>query len=135
MKKFSAAVLIYLGLATAALAQQAVVVPATMASVAITASTAVTTLLVTGQPSKSIYITNWNIVAAGATSVQFIAGTGSTCGTNSVNLTGNYSLTAQIGLVVGIGNGAVLVAPQGDSVCIINSAAVSIPGSLAYAVF
>lgn len=130
-----AAILFYLGLATAALAQQSVVVPATMFSVPINISTATTTLIVTGVSGKSIYVTQMNIEAAGTGNIQYIAGTGATCGTNTVNLTGTYTFTPQTGLSVGIGNGAIWPLPSGFSLCAVTSAAVGMQGSLSYAIF
>lgn len=135
MKKLVAVLLSYLWLASTALAQQSVVVPATMASVAINISTATTTRLVPGISGKSIYVTNWNAIAGGTGNITFEYGTGATCGTGTTVLTGAYNLTAQVGAVVGIGNGAVLVLPVGTSLCILSSAAVQISGSLAYAIF
>lgn len=135
MRKLSAALLVYFGLASVALAQQAVVVPATMATIPITISTATTTQLITGISGKSIYVTAVDIISAGTGDIQFIAGTGSTCGTNTVNLSGNYNLTAQVGFVKGTGYGAIWVAPQGDSICAVTSAAVAMPGSMGYAIF
>lgn len=135
MNKVLAALLLYLGLASAALAQQSIFVPATMASVPINISTATTTRLVTGITGKSIYVTNWNAISGGTGNITFEYGTGATCGTGTTALTGAYNLTAQVGAVVGIGNGAVLVLPAGTSLCILSSAGVQISGSLAYAIF
>lgn len=116
-------------------AQSSVVVPATMASIPITISTATTTLLVTGVSGKSIYVTAVDVIAAGTGNIQFISGTGSTCGTGTVNITGNYSLIAQVGFTKAAGNGVVWVVGQGLSLCAITSAAVGMPGSLSYAIF
>jgi hypothetical protein len=135
MHKALAALLLFFGLASAALAQQSVVVPATMASVPITVSTATTTRLVIGVSNKSIYVTAVDIIAAGTGNIQFIAGTGATCGTGTVNITGNYSLIAQVGFTKAAGNGAVWVVPQNLSLCVVTSAAVGMPGSLSYAIF
>lgn len=135
MKKLGAAILLYFGLVLAAPAQQSVFVPATMASIAITISTATITLLVTGVTGKSIYVTAVDIIAAGTGNIQFIAGTGATCGSNTVNVTGNYNLTAQVGFTKAAGNGVVWVIPQGASLCATTSAGVGMPGSLSYAIF
>jgi len=135
MKKLSAALLVYFGLACAALAQQSVFVPATTASIPITISTATTTLLVTGVSGKSIYVTAVDVIAAGTGNIQFIAGTGATCGTGTVNITGNYNLIAQVGFTKATGNGVVWVIPQGFSLCAVTSGAVGMPGSLSYAIF
>lgn len=135
MTKAIAALLLFFGLASAALAQQSIFVPATMASVPINISTATTTRLVTGITGKSIYVTQWNAIAGGTGNITLEYGTGTTCGTGTTTLTGAYPLIANVGLVVGIGNGAVLVLPAGTSLCALTSAAVQISGSLAYAIF
>lgn len=119
----------------AARSQQSVFVPATMASAPIAITTATTTLLVTGRAGASIYITAMDVVAAGTGNIQFISGTGATCGTGTANVTGNYNLTAQTGLAKGTGNGALWVIPAGASLCAVTSAAVTMSGSLAYAIF
>lgn len=133
MKKL--ALLLLALLVAPAQAQQSVVVPATQASVAITISTATTTQLIAGISGKSIYVTQVNIIAAGTGNIQFIAGTGATCGTGTVNLSGNYNFTAQVGFVMGNGNGAIWVVPAGFNVCAVTSQAVGMPGSLSYAQF
>lgn len=116
-------------------AQQAVTVPATTASVAVTISTATTTRLIVGATGKSIYITAVDIVAAGTGNIQFIAGTGATCGTGTVNVSGNYNLTAQSGFSKGTGLGVVWVLPATFSLCAVTSQAVGMPGSISYAQF
>lgn len=116
-------------------AQQSVIVPATTASVAITISTATTTRLIVGATGQRIYITAVDVISAGTGNIQFIAGTGATCGTGSSNVTGNYNLTAQVGFTKGTGNGVLWVLPAGDSLCAVTSAAVGMPGSISYAQF
>ena len=111
------------------------VIPLTQASIPITIGTATTTLLVTGKTSQSIYVTAVDIIAAGTGNIQFIAGTGATCGTGTTNVTGNYNLTAQVGFTKGNGSGVLWVVPSGASLCAVTSAAVGMPGSLAYAQF
>lgn len=125
----------FLGFAPAQ-AQQPVVVPATMASIPITISTATTTLLVTNtDTSKSIYVTAVDVIAAGTGNIQFISGTGATCAVTSANVTGNYNLIAQVGFTKAAGNGVVWVIPAGKSLCAVTSSAVGMPGSLSYAIF
>lgn len=135
MRKLSAALLLYFGLACAALAQGSVIVPATMASIPITISTATTTRLVIGQSNKQIYVTAVDIIAGGTGAIQFIAGTGATCGTGTVNVTGNYALTAQVGFTKAAGNGVVWVVPVNLSLCAVTDSNVGMPGSLSYAIF
>lgn len=134
MRKLGLALVLLLGLAPAQ-AQQSVVVPATMASAPIEISTATTTRLVTGVAGKQIYVTSLIIIAGGSGAIQFISGTGATCGTGSVDVTGNIVLTAQQGFVMGTGNGTVLVVAAGLSLCAVTDSAVGMPGSIAYAVF
>lgn len=123
--------------AVPAWSQQSVVIPATTASIPITIATNTTTLLVTGASGKSIYVTAVDIIAAGTSNIQFIAGTGASCGTGpTVNITGNYNLTAQVGFTKGTGNGVVWVVPSGFSLCATTSgSSVAMPGSLSYAIF
>jgi len=137
MLRISAALIILLGLASAALAQVAgsPISVSTQKSVAITISTATTTKLVTENGTQSIYVTAVDVIASGTGAIQFIAGTGATCGTGTVNITGNYALTAQVGFTKGDGTGVVWVVPPGLALCAVTSAGVGMPGSLAYAQF
>jgi hypothetical protein len=112
---------------------QPVFVPATTASVQV-AGTVATTLLVTGVPGKQIYMTGGNLLVAATGTVQFIAGTGATCGTGTVNLTAVMTFTSQGFLPLGDGFGAMLVVPPGLSLCIVNGVAAG-PGWLAYGIF
>lgn len=111
------------------------VIPQTQASIPITVSTATTTQLVAAITGKSIYVTSATIVAAGTGNIQFVYGTGTNCATNQGNVTGNFQLTAQTGFATGDGTGIVWVVPQGNALCITTSAAVAMPGVLAYAQF
>lgn len=136
MRKLSAAFVILLGLATAALAQgNSPISVATQRSIPVTISTATTTKLITENGTQSIYVTAAIIIAAGTGNIQFIAGTGATCGTGTVNVTGNFSLTAQVGFTQGNGSGVIWVVPPGLALCAVTSAAVGMPGVIAYAQF
>lgn len=130
-----AALLSAIALVQPAKPQQSVFVPATMASVAVTISTATTTKLVDGVTGKSIYVTAADIISAGTGNIQFISGTGATCGTGTTNVSGNYNLTAQVGFTKGTGNGALWVLTQGHNLCAVTSAGVGMPGSISYAIF
>jgi len=134
MKRLSAALLVYLGLASAALAQQAVVVPATTAQVAIAGTVAASTKIVSGAVGKSIYVTSILQIPLATAVVTYTAGTGTNCGTNTVSLTG--AMTFAAGQIINMGNGygAVLVLPQGTDLCITIATAAA-PGSLAYSLF
>jgi|SRR5215475_14810364 len=121
-----------------ALAQPSVV-PTTQATVPISMNTATTTRFVTGAAGQSIYVVHWIIVAGGtATNVTFVTGTGTNCGTGQSSLTGAMTVaaTTQASMIIsGSGTGAVLVVPVGQDLCLTNSAAQPIAGSLAYSRF
>lgn len=105
------------------------------ASVPISISTATTTQLVALSGSTKIYVTAWDVIAAGTGNIQLEYGTGTACATGTTALTGNYNLTAQVGLTKGSGDAPVLIVPAGNALCALTSAAVGIAGSLAYSQF
>jgi hypothetical protein len=105
------------------------------ASVPISISTAATTQLVAGISGKAIYVTAWDVIAAGTTSFTFEYGTGANCAVGTAALTGPYGLVAQFGAAKGGGLGPVLVVPAGNALCAVNSAAAQVSGSLAYTQF
>jgi hypothetical protein len=102
------------------------------ASLPINLSTATTTQLVSG---KAIYVTAWDVIAAGTTNFTFEYGTGTNCVAGTTALTGPYGLVAQFGAAKGSGLGPVLVVPAGNALCAVNSATVQVSGSLAYTQF
>lgn len=104
-------------------------------SAAISVSTATTTQLVALSGSTKIYVTSFDVIAAGTGNIKFVYGTGSSCGTGTTDLTGNYNLTAQAGIAKGSGLGPVLVVPAGNALCVTTSAAVGMYGSVAYTQF
>lgn len=112
-------------------------VPAIQASgsVPINTASATTSQLVPLITGKKIYVTAWDIVASGTTSVTLVYGTGANCGTGQQSLTGPYAFIAQAGIAKATGLGPVLFVPAGNALCITNSAAIQISGSLSYAQF
>ena len=105
------------------------------ASVPINISTAATTQLVAAASGKSIYVTAWDVIAAGTGNIALEYGTGSNCGTGTAALTGAYNLAAQTGIAKGNGLGPVLVVPSGNALCALTSAAVQMSGSVSYTQF
>ena len=67
------------------------------ASVPINISTATTTQLVPRPSGKTIYVTAWDVIAAGTTNFTLEYGTGTNCGAGTTALTGAYGLAAQFG--------------------------------------
>ena len=104
------------------------------ASAAVTISTATTTQMIALTSSKKIFVTSFNLLASGTTTATWVTGTGTNCGTGQTSLTGAYDLAAQAGLAVGGGLGPVLVVPAGQALCLTNSAAIKVTGSVAYTV-
>lgn len=107
----------------------------TLASVPINISTAATTQLVAASGVMKINVSHFDVIAGGAGTIQFVYGTGALCATGQTILTGAYPLTAQAGLVVGVGLGSVLVIPAGNALCAVTVGAVQYSGSLTYAQF
>lgn len=104
-------------------------------SVKIDVSTATTTQLVALTSAQKIYVTSWDVIAAGTGTIKLVYGTGSSCGTGTTDLTGAYSLIAQAGIAKGNGLGPVLVVPAGNALCVTTSAGVGMQGSVAYTKF
>ncbi len=104
-------------------------------SAAISISTATTTQLIALSASKKIYVTAWDVIAAGTGAITLEYGTGTNCGTGTTALTGSYILIAQTGISKGGGLGPVLVVPAGNALCALTSAAVQMSGSVAYTQF
>jgi hypothetical protein len=105
------------------------------ASVPINISSATTTQLVASVTGKAIYVTAWDVIAAGTGNITLEYGTGSNCGTGTTALTGAYSLAAQFGIAKGNGLGPVLIAPAGNALCALTSAAAQMSGSVSYTQF
>ena len=105
------------------------------ASVPINISTATTTQLLAATTGKAIYVTAWDVIAAGTGNITLEYGTGSNCGTGTTALTGAYSLAAQFGIAKGNGLGPVLIVPTGNALCALTSAAAQMSGSVSYTQF
>ncbi|UPT53194.1 hypothetical protein [Synechococcus phage Ssp-JY42] len=102
------------------------------ASAAISMSSATTTELVAAVSGQQIYVTHYNVIAAGTGNFKLVYGTGSNCGTGTTDATGNYNLTAQAGVAAGNGLGVLIVIPPGRALCATNSAAVGMYGLVSY---
>ena len=105
------------------------------ASVPINISTATTTQLVAAVAGKAIYVTAWDVIAAGTGNITLEYGTGSNCSVGATALTGAYGLAAQFGIAKGNGLGPVLVVPAGNALCAVTSATVQMSGSVSYTQF
>jgi len=107
-------------------------------SVAINIAAAATTELIaltaatSNRAALAIYITHWDVMAAGTNNVTLVYGTGTACATGQVALTGAYPLTAQAGISAGVGIGPVLIVPPGNALCITTSGSGQLSGSVSY---
>ena len=97
-------------------------------------SSATTTQLVAAASGKTIYVTAWDVIAAGTTNMTLEYGTGSNCGTGTRRSPAPM-LHGSIGAAPGNGLGPVLVVPAGNALCALTSAAVQMSGSLSYTQF
>lgn len=122
-------------LASPALAQSPFPSTVSEKSAAISITSATTTQLIPAISSESIGITAFNIIASGSGNIKLVYGTGTNCGTGQTDLTGNYPLAASSGISSGAGIGLVLIAPPGNAVCAVTSAAVTMAGSIAFVQF
>lgn len=104
-------------------------------SVKISIAAATTTELVALNTSRSIYVTSFDVMAAGNGNFTLVYGSGTNCGTGTTALTGAYPLIAQAGISKGNGMGAVLVVPKGKALCATTSSSVLFAGSVSYAQF
>jgi hypothetical protein len=99
------------------------------------------TQIVTGTSAKKIYICSINLVTAAANNVAVVEGTGSTCATGIAGMAGGttaatgWNLAANGGLTQGNGMGSIMAeATNADNLCLLQSAAVQLSGTIGYVV-
>lgn len=100
--------------------------------VQITMSTATTTQFAALTIGVPIRVCKLNIDAAGSTTVTIVAGTGSNCGTGTTSISGPYTLTATGPAINLSGSPELFRLPAGQALCITNSAAIVIGGTLVF---
>lgn len=109
--------------------------PVGFKSVAIAISSAATTKLISGVSGKSIYITAWDGISSAAGTIKFIYGTGTTCGTGTVELTGTYAFGTATVITKGNGGAPLFSIPNGNDFCIVAASTINVQGSISYAQF
>jgi hypothetical protein len=101
------------------------------------------TQIVAGTASKKIYVCSIHVVAAAATDVAVVEGTGTVCGTGSAGVSGFGGATAATGWNfaanggIALGNGDSSVGAEGtsgDNLCIFNSGSGQVSGGISYVV-
>jgi len=99
--------------------------------------------LVAGTASKKIYVCSIHVVAAAATNVAVVEGTGSVCGTGTAGVSGfggstaatGWNFAANGGIALGNGDSSLgAEATSGDSLCIFNSGSGQVSGGISYVV-
>lgn len=129
MRKLSTALLIYLGLASAALAQTSFPVPSQQVSIAGTVATITQIIPIT--TGKQIVVTAIQQVPVATSVVTYSYGTGTNCASGTTTLTGAMTFASGQVLNMGSGNGPILILPPGNALCI-TIATGAAPGSLVY---
>jgi len=99
--------------------------------------------LVAGTVSKKIYVCSIHVVAAAATNVAVVEGTGTVCGTGTAGVSGFGGATAATGWNfagnggIALGNGDSSLGAEsssGDNLCIFNSGSGQVSGGISYVV-
>jgi hypothetical protein len=101
-------------------------------SAKISVAAATTTEILALVTNARIYVTSWDVMAAGTNNVKLVYGTGTNCGTGTTDLTGAYPLIAQAGISKGNGVGAILFIPISNALCITTSGSGQVSGSFSY---
>lgn len=101
------------------------------------------TQLVAGTSSKKIYVCSIHVVAAAATNVAVVEGTGSVCATGTAGVSGFGGATAATGWNfaanggIALGNGDSSLGAEGssgDNLCVFNSGSGQVSGGISYVV-
>lgn len=101
-------------------------------SEAIDIAAGTTTQIITADSIRAIFITSFDLMAAGANNVNLQYGSGVNCATGTKNLTGAYPLIAQAGIAKGNGMGPVLLIPKGNAFCVKTTGGGQLSGSTSY---
>jgi hypothetical protein len=101
------------------------------------------TQLVAGTASRKIYVCSIHVVAAVATNIAVVEGTGTVCGTGAAGVTGfggataatGWNFAANGGIALGNGDSALgAEGTSGDNLCIFNSGSGQVSGGISYVV-
>jgi hypothetical protein len=101
-------------------------------SAAYSATNAQTIKVATGRSTATIYVMQYLLSASAAGTVQIEYGTGSTCGTGTVNITGALQIAAGGNVQAGNGGGTLFVVPPGNDVCIASTGTASFAGHISF---
>lgn len=117
-------------------------IPVSDTTVSKNITTATTTLLITGVAGRQVRIGTEHLFVAAADNLEYIEGTGATCGTGTVGMIGGATsglsmvFGASGGIVEGSGLGTLLqTATAGDSVCMVTSTTANVGLNLQYTIY
>lgn len=106
-------------------------------------TTGTTTLMVTGVSGRQVRVCSFHLVTSVANNVQWISGTGATCGTGTSGIGGGgttaasgLNLAANGGIAIGSGLGQLFTTTAtGDSLCLVTSASAQLSGIITYTIY
>ena len=98
------------------------------------------TKLISGVAGSKVYICHFHLVTASAQNIALVEGTGTVCATGTAGVAGGttaatgWNFAANGGLVLGTGGNSVLQADaaSGDDICLLQSGAGQVSGSISY---
>lgn len=106
--------------------------PARITHAAISESTAATNEIVALNGSDLIYVCSYKWVVAGATTLKWVRGTGTDCGTGTTDIEGAQSYAANGGVTEQGGGAPLFVVAAGNALCLTAGSAVAQGGRVSY---
>lgn len=104
-----------------------------MQSAPYSGTNAQTVKVITGQAKAPVIVTQYALTATAAGTVAIVYGTGTTCGTNTVSITGALNVSSTSGPAqAGNGGGALAVVPPGNDVCVTSTGTAVFGGHISY---
>lgn len=108
---------------------------ACLTSVPISVTAGTTSALVSNAGTDSVYVCSFALSASAAsTTAQFVQGTGTNCGTGTLNLSGAFAMTTASNVALGNGTGVVMAGSTGKDLCL-TAVTGNVTGILSYATF
>lgn len=117
-------------------------IPVSDTQKALNIASATTTLIVTGVAGRQVRIGSMELDTNGADNIEWIEGTGATCGTGTTGMAGGttsglgYNFLANGSILRGSGLGTISqTTATGDSVCMVTSTTAQVSGNITYTIY